>query len=96
MTYCISKLVSEYAYEIIVYIAGFISKSVAKYLQCENCKKYLTNTKILSKLQIVNFRILTNASSDVIEICVTTEKIFKINTSKLTKKCYLYIMFKST
>lgn len=78
---------SEYAYEVIMYIAGFVSKSVAKYLQCENCKKYLTDTKVLSKLQSLKCRGgLTNASPDVIEICVTTEKILKTNPNELTKK----------
>ena len=78
---------SEYAYEVIMYIAGFVSKSVAKHLQCEYCKKYLTDTKVLSKLQSLKCRgALTDASPDVIEICVTTEKILKTNTNELTKK----------
>ena len=75
---------SEYAYEVIMYITGFVSKSVAKHLQCEYCKKYLTDTKVLSKLQSLKCRgALTNASPNVcvcvIEICVTTEKILKTN-----------------
>jgi len=70
-----------------MYIAGFISKSVSKYLHCEKCKKQLTDLKTLSSLQALKCRgSLTNVSPDVIEICVVTKKIFRSYEKDAKKK----------
>lgn len=49
--YCrnLDNNLSEYAYDVIIYIAGFVSKSIRKCLQCEICKDQLIGSKPLSK-----------------------------------------------
>lgn len=55
-----------------------MSKSIRKCLQCVICKDQLIGSKSLSKLQILKCSgVLTDASSDVIEICVISEKILE-------------------
>jgi len=76
-----------------MYIAGFISKSVSKYLRCEKCKEQLTDLKTLSSLQALKCRgSLTNALPDVIEICVVTEKIFRSYKKDAKRKNALSIL----
>jgi len=84
---------SEYTNKVIMYIAGFISKSVSKYWYCEKCKEQLTDLKTLSSLQILKCKgSLTNASPDVIEICVVTEKIFRSYEKDAKRKNALFIL----
>lgn len=70
--YCnnLENSLSEYTNEVIMYIAGFISKRIGKYLRCKKCQEQLTDLKTLSSLQVLKCRgALTNASPDVIEMC---------------------------
>lgn len=74
---------TEYAQEVIIYIAGFVTKSISKHLQCAICKQHLFHSESLSHLQIIkSYGVLTNASRDVIEVCMITEKILRSNTNE--------------
>lgn len=62
-----------YVKDVVVYIAGFVIKSISKSIKCLTCKKCVTNDTTLSSLQqIKNRGMLTSA--DVIEICLTAER----------------------
>ena len=77
---------SEYKNVVIPYIAGFVSKSVAKDLKkhhhCELCSKSLISEDEPCYLQILKVRgtekqFLTTDSDDVVTICKWAEKTFK-------------------
>lgn len=78
---------------LIIYISGFVSKSFKKSLRCERCKEQLTISKPLSKLQILKCSgVLTNASPDVIEVCIISKKILRSNMKDTKKKNALTIL----
>ncbi|KYQ52465.1 hypothetical protein ALC60_08425, partial [Trachymyrmex zeteki] len=64
---------SEYARDIISYIAGFIARSLTKVIKCDTCFMALVGKTSESKLQNRKTESgLISASQDLIEVCITS------------------------
>ena len=87
-----SWCISEYAENVIAYIAGYISRSITKQLNCDVCWTNIIGNKSLSDLQNrKNQGGLLPASKDVVEICTLAEKTLRsfqniFNTKNLVHK----------
>lgn len=71
---------SQYCEEIIIYIAGFVSRKLAKSLACESCVGALFGLKenlTASLIKVKNRRDLAYPSNDVVKICIVCEKFFR-------------------
>ncbi|KAL6420893.1 hypothetical protein ACFW04_012120 [Cataglyphis niger] len=101
--YCINfeTNLSKYAYEVIMYIAGFVPKSIAKHLRCTNCKKYLTGRKTLNcksknveELLLMLHLICNKKKCNLHILCLKTFK--NINSSIFSSKDYLNHILEQT
>ena len=73
--------------KIVAYIAGFVVFKLKTLLHCETCISSLTadsNNPLLSLTTIKNRGGLVFPSDDVIDVCLTCEKFFRLNVSKYT------------
>lgn len=67
---------SEYAADVVSYIAGFVERTVKRKIKCEHCLKALSKTVDHSKLiRIKNRGGLIIPQVDVVMVCKTAEKI---------------------
>ncbi|KAL4710679.1 hypothetical protein ACJJTC_003315 [Scirpophaga incertulas] len=66
-----------YTEHIIPYIGGFIVKKLLKSLKCEECLLALVSTKFPGLISFKDKGGLVYPSGDVINICLSAEKIFK-------------------
>lgn len=73
---------SEYCEHIIIYMSGFVGKSLAKQIKCEPCINSLfsKDNRVLAELIFLKDRGgLNYPSKDVIKICRETEKVIRLN-----------------
>lgn len=71
---------SQYCEEVVLYIAGFVSRKLGKSLVCESCVGALFGFKENLMGSLINIKDrggLAYPSDDVIKICITCEKIFR-------------------
>lgn len=82
------KIINQYSTEVIIYIAGFVTRQLQKSIKCEHCVAALTGVKndFLNSLILKKSRGgLMYPSLDVIKICKVSEHFLKVNESKLNK-----------
>uniref|UniRef100_A0ABD2WXR8 Uncharacterized protein n=1 Tax=Trichogramma kaykai TaxID=54128 RepID=A0ABD2WXR8_9HYME len=79
-----------YTDEVIAYVSGAVVKSVRKKIACQDCIENLTLEKgrhSLSSLEVrKTYGTLKSESEDVIFVCRTAEKVFKVQTSLVQPK----------
>lgn len=68
---------TEYATEVVTYIAGFIVRRLNKSIMCELCTNALISNSKIGIIQIKDRGSLIYPSPSVIKICLETEKIIK-------------------
>ena len=80
---------SAYKEAVVVYIAGFVVKMVKRKLTCETCLDSLITTReeaeknpSFALLNRKRWGRLIDSSSDVITVCIETEKLFVFLTKK--------------
>jgi DNA transposase THAP9 len=74
------KLLSEYVDEVVPYIAGFVSKTLSKTVQCRECATALFATKTEKLYPLIQRKSnggLVNPSKDVVTICRLAEQIVR-------------------
>lgn len=85
---CATSNLSNFAEEIVVYIAGFIAKKLGSLIKCERCVGTLYGTQenlMGSLLSLKDRGGLTYPSKDVIYVCKETEVDFR-QTRKITAR----------
>ena len=75
--------ISSYKENVVVYMAGYVGKMVKKKIRCQTCAGALTcsrfeaeNNASFALLNRKRWGQLVDSSSDVIAICIETERLF--------------------
>lgn len=85
-------VLSECSKEIIVYIAGFVSRRLQILIKCERCIQSLIGEKdnyLYSLISQKNRGGLTYPSEDLIKVCKISEHFLRLATGVLDKKILL-------
>ena len=80
---------TAYKEAVVVYIAGFVVKMVKRKVTCENCLDSLITSReeaernpLFALLNRKRWGRLIDSSSDVITVCIETEKVFEFLIKK--------------
>lgn len=81
---------SQYSEEVVIYIAGFVSRKLGRSLACESCVGVLFGHKENLMASLINIKDRGNLaypSDDVIKICIVCEKVYR---REAFRQQYLY------
>jgi hypothetical protein len=86
--------VTHFSEEVITYISGFVSKNLGQSIKCEKCVGSLFGEKVNLVNSLIDFKNrggLTYPSKDVINVCLKTEKLYRIEDKIKVNKIKIII-----